>query len=52
MNVIMKKVSELKPYDKNAKMHDQQQIVNVAQSIAEMGWKQPLVNVPLRFNGN
>lgn len=43
MDVIMKKVSELKPYDKNAKTHDRQQIANVAQSIAEMGWKQPLV---------
>ena len=39
----MKKVSELTPYDKNAKKHDAGQIANVAQSIQEMGWKQPLV---------
>lgn len=43
MEIIMRKVSELTPYDKNAKKHDATQIVNVAQSIAEMGWKQPLV---------
>ncbi len=39
----MKKVSELTPYDKNAKKHDAGQIANVAQSISEMGWKQPIV---------
>ncbi len=39
----MKKVSELTPYDKNAKKHDAAQIANVAQSISEMGWKQPIV---------
>lgn len=43
MDIIMRRVSELTPYDKNAKKHDAQQIANVAQSIAEMGWKQPLV---------
>lgn len=43
MDIVMRKVSELTPYDKNAKKHDATQIANVAQSIAEMGWKQPLV---------
>lgn len=43
MEIIMKKVSELTPYDKNAKKHDERQIANVAQSISEMGWKQPIV---------
>lgn len=43
MEIIMKKVSELTPYDKNAKKHDAGQIANVAQSISEMGWKQPIV---------
>lgn len=43
MEIVMRKVSELTPYDKNAKKHDAQQIANVAQSIQEMGWRQPLV---------
>ena len=43
MEIIMRKVSELTPYEKNAKTHDKTQIANVAQSIAEMGWLQPLV---------
>lgn len=43
MDIVMRKVSELTPYDKNAKKHDAQQIANVAQSIQEIGWKQPLV---------
>lgn len=43
MEIIMRKVSELTPYDKNAKKHDAKQIANVAQSIKEIGWKQPLV---------
>lgn len=41
MDVIMRKVSELTPYEKNAKTHDKTQIANVAQSIAEMGWLHP-----------
>lgn len=43
MEIIMRKVSELTPYDKNAKKHDERQIANVAESIKEMGWLQPLV---------
>lgn len=43
MEIVMKRVSELTPYDKNAKKHDAGQITNVAQSISEMGWKQPIV---------
>ena len=43
MEITMRKVSELTPYEKNAKTHDDKQIANVAQSIKEMGWLQPLV---------
>lgn len=43
MEIVMRKVSELTPYEKNAKTHDKRQIDNVAQSIKEMGWLQPLV---------
>ena len=43
MEIVMRRVSELTPYDKNAKTHDAKQVSNVAKSIQEMGWKQPLV---------
>lgn len=43
MEIVMKKVSELKPYDKNAKKHDAKQIENVANSIKRFGWQQPIV---------
>lgn len=43
MEIIMKKVGELIPYDKNAKKHDKKQIDNVANSIKRFGWQQPIV---------
>lgn len=43
MDIIMRKVSELIPYDKNTKKHDQKQIENVANSIKRFGWQQPIV---------
>lgn len=36
-------LSEIKPYEHNAKKHDEKQIGNVAESIYEFGWQQPLV---------
>ena len=36
-------ISEIKPYEYNAKKHDEKQIVNVAESIRQFGWQQPLV---------
>ena len=43
MEIVMRKVSELTPYDKNAKKHDAKQIANVANSIRRFGWQQPIV---------
>ena len=43
MEIIMRKVSELKPYGKNAKKHDETQVANVANSIRRFGWQQPIV---------
>ena len=43
MDIIMRKVSELIPYEKNTKKHDQKQIDNVANSIKRFGWQQPIV---------
>ena len=43
MEIIMRKVSELTPYGKNAKKHDDKQVTNVANSIQRFGWQQPIV---------
>ncbi len=43
MQIEMKRLSELKPYEKNAKKHDKKQIDNVANSIKRFGWQQPIV---------
>ena len=43
MNVIQKKLSEIVPYAKNAKKHDKTQIANVAESIKQYGFVQPVV---------
>lgn len=43
MNVFEKKISEIRPYEKNAKMHDKKQIANVAESIKQYGFVQPVV---------
>lgn len=43
MNVFEKKLSEIKPYAKNAKKHDKKQITNVAESIKQYGFVQPVV---------
>ena len=36
-------ISTVKPYKNNAKKHDKTQIANVAESIKEFGWAQPIV---------
>lgn len=43
MEIIMRKVGELVPYEQNTKKHDEKQINNVANSIKRFGWQQPLV---------
>ena len=43
MEIVMRKVSELTPYEKNAKTHDAKQVDNVANSIRRFGWQQPIV---------
>lgn len=37
------KINEVKPYKKNAKLHSEKQIDQVAESIKQFGWAQPLV---------
>lgn len=43
MKITQKNVNELIPYEKNAKKHDETQIKNVAESIKQYGFVQPVV---------
>lgn len=43
MQVTLKKLAEIRPYEKNAKKHDSRQIKNVAESIKQYGFVQPVV---------
>ena len=43
MEIVMRKVGTLTPYERNTKLHDQKQIDNVANSIQRFGWQQPIV---------
>jgi hypothetical protein len=43
MNIVYKNVDELIPYANNTKKHDKTQIKNVATSIEQFGFVQPLV---------
>lgn len=43
MNIIMKPLGKITPYEKNAKKHDETQINNVAESIRQYGFVQPIV---------
>ena len=43
MKTEMKQIRELKPYKKNAKKHSKEQIQQIANSIIEFGFNQPVV---------
>jgi len=43
MEIINLKLSEIKPYEKNAKLHPEEQIDNIAKSISQFGFVQPIV---------
>ena len=43
MQIIEIELSKIKPYERNAKKHPKEQINNVAESIREFGWQQPIV---------
>ena len=43
MQIKYLKTSSLKPYEKNAKKHDKKQVDNVAESIKQFGFVQPVV---------
>ena len=43
MNVEMMAIKDIKPFERNAKKHDETQIKNVMESIKQFGFAQPLV---------
>ena len=43
MKIVNKNITDLIPYDKNTKKHDKRQINNVAESIQQYGFVQPIV---------
>ena len=43
MQVVNRRTEDLIPYTKNAKKHDKRQINNVAESIKQYGFVQPIV---------
>lgn len=43
MEITKRKLNEITPYSKNAKKHDKRQIANVAESIRQYGFVQPVV---------
>lgn len=43
MQIVDVNIADIKPYKNNAKKHDATQIANVAESIKQFGWAQPLV---------
>ena len=42
-NIVYKPIKELKPYKKNAKKHPKEQIEQIANSIKEFGFTQPVL---------
>ena len=42
-SVEWRDIGTVKPYPKNAKKHDDKQVANVAESIKQFGWQQPIV---------
>lgn len=43
MNVETMNIKTVKPYERNAKKHPQDQVEKIANSLKEFGWQQPLV---------
>ncbi len=43
MNIENVAIKDIKPYERNAKKHDETQIKNVAESIKQFGFAQPIV---------
>ncbi len=46
MDIVIKKIEDLKGYDKNARMHSKQQIKEIANSIKNFGFNDPIEITP------
>ena len=43
MEIVYKKIDELKPYENNSRTHDESQIKQICESIKEYGWTNPVL---------
>ena len=43
MEITVRALNELRPYEHNPKTHPKSQVDNIAQSIQDFGFRQPLV---------
>ena len=43
MDIKEVEINKIKPYKNNAKKHPQEQVANIAESITQLGWRQPIV---------
>ena len=43
LNIVYKQIKDLKPYKKNAKKHNKEQVEQIANSIKEFGFTQPVI---------
>ena len=43
MEIVYKKINELKPYENNSRTHDEIQIKQICESIKEYGWTNPIL---------
>lgn len=43
LNIVMRAVDSIHPYELNAKIHDDKQVAKIAESIRKFGWDQPIV---------
>lgn len=43
LNIVYKNIKELTPYKKNAKKHSKEQVEQIANSIKEFGFTQPVI---------
>lgn len=43
MEIVYKKIEELKPYENNSRTHDESQIKQICESIKEYGWTNPVL---------
>ena len=43
LNIVYRQIKDLKPYKKNAKKHNKEQVEQIANSIKEFGFTQPVI---------